>query len=306
MQLRKLYRKVKVVNKDSLIRETIDSIMARRIGEGGFSQCDKGNFNPVATAWASLALVSDPQKNEMVQIALKKLSSIQGTDGRIVTSNGPQDSFWPTFPAIFSWRKVGGFDHEIEKAIKFVLSTSGKHWKKNKTSVVGHDPSLIGWPWIENTHSWIEPTSMALLALKACGQSTHNRVNQAVNMILDRQLPTGGWNYGNTGVFGKTLRPEPESTGLALTAIAGYVELSEVVLSITYLKNQYEKIKTPLALSWTLFGLACWKERPKDYESRIKDSFKLQERYGKYDTSYLSKLVVAYKAECDLLNFVKT
>ena len=187
-----------------------------------------------------------------------------------------------------------------------MLSTSGKHWNKDETSVVAHDTSLIGWPWVENTHSWIEPTSMALLALKACGHSTHNRVNQAVNMILDRQLPTGGWNYGNTGVFGKTLRPEPESTGLAMTAIAGLVELSDVALSIAYLKKQYDKVKTPLALSWTLFGLACWTERPKDYENRIQDSLKLQERYGKYDTSYLAKLVVAYNAECELLKYVNT
>ena len=294
------------MKKDLFMSVAIDSIMERRLREGGFSQRDDGTFNPMATAWSSLALISDPNKNEMVQIDQNKLASIQHPDGRIVTSKDANNSFWPTFTAVLSWKKVGGFDHEIEKALEFILSTSGKHWSKGETSVVAHDPSIIGWPWVENTHSWIEPTSMALLALKACGYSAHNRVDEAVQMILDRQMPAGGWNYGNTIVFGKTLRPEPESTGLALTAIAGLVELPTVALSIAYLKNQYEKFKTPLALSWTLFGLASWSERPKDYESRIKESLKLQDRYGTYDTSLLAKLVIAYTAECELLKYLNT
>ena len=145
---------------------------------------------------------------------------------------------WPTFPTVLSWKKVGGFDFEIERAVKFLLSTSGKHWEKQEKSIFSHDPCLIGWPWVENTHSWVEPTSLALLALKICGYAGHPRVVEAVRMILDRQLPEGGWNYGNTGVFGKTLRPEPESTGLALTALAGLVKPSDVDLSIKYLNQQ--------------------------------------------------------------------
>ena len=48
------------------MREAIDSIMARFISEGGFYQRDNGTFNPVATAWATLALITDPNINEMI------------------------------------------------------------------------------------------------------------------------------------------------------------------------------------------------------------------------------------------------
>jgi hypothetical protein len=77
---------------------------------------------------------------------------------------------------------------------------------------------------VAGTHSWIEPTALGVIALKAAGHERHERVQEAIRMILDRQLPHGGWNYGNTFVFGRELRPMPESSGAALAGLAGQVE----------------------------------------------------------------------------------
>ena len=33
--------------------------------------------------------------------------------------------------------------------------------------VLGHDTTLVGWPWVDGTHSWLEPTVLAVLALGA-------------------------------------------------------------------------------------------------------------------------------------------
>src|SRR5262249_9989037 len=87
-------------------------------------------------------------------------------------------------------------------------------------SIVGHDPSLIGWPWIDGTHSWMEPTALAILALGREGLAAHARVAEGVRLLYDRALPHGGWNYGNRSVFGRELRPQPGPTGLALLALA--------------------------------------------------------------------------------------
>ena len=66
----------------------MDKITARRTRNGGFSQREQTKFNPVATAWASLALITDSQNNEIVQIAQMKLASTQRPDGRLVSADG--------------------------------------------------------------------------------------------------------------------------------------------------------------------------------------------------------------------------
>ena len=76
-------------------------------------------------------------------------------------------------------------------------------------SVVGHDTTLVGWPWVEGTHSWVEPTAMAILALDREGFGDHPRVAEGIRVVLNRALAHGGWNYGNTSVFGRQLRPQP-------------------------------------------------------------------------------------------------
>jgi hypothetical protein len=123
-------------------------------------------------------------------------------------------------------------------------------------------------------------------------------------MILDRQLPSGGWNMGNTRVFGKELYPIPESTGLALTALNGSAEIENVQLSIDYLGQEAKKLRTPLATAWAIFGLSAWLNRPDRAVDLILESLALQEKYGSYDTTLLSQLLIAYFTPGDLLGFL--
>ena len=86
------------------------------------------------------------------------------------------------------------------------------HWKKDEEETTGHDTNLKGWSWRSDTFSWCEPTSMAMMALEVAGYGGHPRLIEAQRLLLDRQIPGGGWNYGNTTVFGQVLNPMPEST----------------------------------------------------------------------------------------------
>jgi len=121
-------------------------------------------------------------------------------------------------------------------------------------------------------------------------------------MILDRQLPDGGWNYGNTFVFGKELLPIPTCTGHALCALAGYTELDVLKLSIDYLNREARKIRTPLSLAWSIFGLTAWSNQPHKAHDWILESLALQSKYGTYDTALLSQLIVAYFTSGNLLS----
>jgi hypothetical protein len=276
--------------------------MNRSLPEGGFAISRGEPFRADATAWAVLALEAYRGSRDLTVSACRRLSECQLLDGRLSAVDGHPEAYWPTALALFAWKTVPGFEKELDRAIQFLIVSSGKISPKQDNDLVVHDTSIKGWPWIENTHSWIDPTSIAILALKACGYEKHERVLEAVRMILDRQLPAGGWNYGNTVVFGKQLRPIPESTGHALCALAGYAEAKDVKSSINYLNHEVVRIRTPLALSWSILGLTAWSNRPVQARDWILESLALQKKYGTYDTSLLAQLIIAYCTTGDFLS----
>ena len=286
---------------DRLILKSIEMIVSRSLKGGGFAQRQNGKFRPDATAWSILALSAGNTCGNLVENACNRLAASQLADGCIPVDEGLENAYWPTAPAILAWKITGGFENEIKRAAKFLIKTSGLHFPREKNSPNGHDTAIRGWSWIENAHSWVEPTSMAILALKATGNAGHDRVKEAVRMLMDRRLPAGGWNYGNTTVFNRELSPEPEYTGQALCAVSGFVHHSEVSKSIDYLAKEISTLKTPVSLCWGIFGLMAWSVKIKDNRERILNSLSLQQKYGPYDTSLLSQLVIAYNTEGNLL-----
>ena len=285
---------------DKFVEEIIENILDRSLPEGGFTLFRGDTFRADATAWAVLALAAGGVERDVTRSACRRLAASQLTDGRLAAVAGHPEAYWPTSLALLAWKTIPGFESESNRAVQFLLANSGKHAPRQENDAVAHDTSIRGWPWIENTHSWIEPTALAILALKACGYAGDERVLEAVKMILDRQLPNGGWNYGNTRVFGTELRPIPESTGHALSALAGFTEHVRVRPSLDYLIRESRRIRTPLALSWVLFGLAAWSRQRSEVRSWIAESISLQKRYGNYDTTLLSQLLVAYFTLGDL------
>jgi len=285
------------MDSDRLIPKSIETIVSRSFKGGGFAQRQNGKFRPDATAWSVLALSTGNIYGDLVENACIRLAASQLPDGSISVAEDLENAYWPTALAVLAWKSTGGFENEIKRAAKFLVKTSGLHFPREKDSPYGHDTAIRGWSWIENTHSWIEPTSMAILALKATGNAGHDRVQEAVRMILDRKLPAGGWNYGNTTVFNRELSPTPEHTGQALCALSGFVQRSEITKSIDYLGKEISILRTPLSLCWGLFGLRVWSVKIRGNRERILHSLSLQQRYGSYDTSLLSQLVIAYTTE---------
>jgi hypothetical protein len=105
-------------------------------------------------------------------------------------------------------------------------------WKSltfEDTDFVQLDPSLVGWPWISDTFSWVQPTSYGALALKLSGLKTHERVKQAESLLLDRKCLRGGWNYGNPAVLGSELPPEVVDTAIALFGLQDLPEATDAI-----------------------------------------------------------------------------
>jgi hypothetical protein len=154
----------------------------------------------------------------------------QATSGSVGVRHQDTDPHWPTGWAILAWTLLASqaepspderrlYRQPISRAVTWLLTMAGNPLPR--TREMGHDMSLVGWPWVEGTHSWLEPTAINVVALKANGEWQHPRVREGVKLIFDRLLPDGGCNYGNTTVFGQALRPHVQPSGLALLALAG-------------------------------------------------------------------------------------
>lgn len=89
---------------------------------------------------------------------------------------------------------------------------------------VEQDLQLRGWPWLEGSSSWIEPTCHAMLSLRRAegvngGPRLTARLDEGRRLLLDRRCRDGGWNYGNRRVRGHDLPSYPQTTALALLTL---------------------------------------------------------------------------------------
>ena len=82
----------------------------------------------------------------------------------------------------------------------------------------------------------------------------------------------------------------PESTGTALTGLAGVVDQEKVARSIAYLQGEVDRLRTPISLGWGLLGLAAWDLCPSNGAALVERCLANQSRYGEYDTSALCLL----------------
>ena len=290
---------------DPLVNYCVEEIKKRSLKDGGFVSGVKGGYRPDSTAWAAIALSAARVDDPMIHLARSRLVSDQQEDGRIPVSPVHPEAFWPTPVVILAWQGSPVHGEPQSRAVKFLLDTTGAYWPKDPNAAMAHDTSIKGWSWIEHTHSWVDPTALSIQALKVTGHEKHQRSSEALRMLLDRQLPRGGWNCGNTKVYGKELRPMPDSTGIALDALSGMVPLIKIRHSIDYLKNRLRKVRSPLSLGWGILGLGAWSERPAEAPKWLMECWRLQDRYGRYDTSLISLILLARLAPSGLMSAMR-
>jgi hypothetical protein len=206
---------------------------------------------------AALALSGHGQ-GDAAEPVLDYLARAQQADGSVGVREQETRPGWPTSLAVLCWQHFGPqqYQERITRALAWITAEHGK--KLDRSPEMGHNTQLDGWPWAEGTHSWLEPTAFHLLAYRAVGQRQHPRAAEAVKLLIDRQLPTGGCNYGNTMVLGQMLRPHVQPTGIALLALAGESDPSgRMEKSLTYLQWSLNSRSTACSLAWALHGLAA-------------------------------------------------
>ena len=217
------------------------------------------------TALACLALTAHGENTAALRLA-QQLADVQQQNGS-VTANSESDSpGWTTSLAILAWLASEGFDTNSDRAIEWALATHGKPQERN--AQIGHDPTILGWSWAAETHAWMEPTCMFVIALKAAELDDHPRTREGVRLVTDRLLPTGGSNFGSTLVLGQATLPQAQSTGLAMLALAGEANSDpRVELSLSYLAENLNPTTTTSSLCYGILGLTAHNRRPPHAEA---------------------------------------
>lgn len=235
----------------------------------GYKADDAGH--PEATAVCALAFRDQGQVQKMHK-SLQWLCAQQADDGSVGACPLEVAARWPTGLAVLAWSATAGcppgdsrpeYAQAAENGVGWILSHRGETMARSES--VGHDTELAGWTWVQGTHSWVVPTAINLLALKATGRDSHPRAREAVHLLLDRQLRDGGCNFGNTSVLGSEQRPQLEPTGLAMAALAGEVDHSGGIgRSLDYLERSLSERTSAQSLSYGLIGLAAHGRNPPD------------------------------------------
>jgi hypothetical protein len=122
------------------------------------------------------------------------------------------------------------------------------------------DNSIQAWPWIEGTASWVEPTAWCLLALKKVRGRSHDeevaaRIQDGEHLLVDRVCRDGGWNYGNSEVYGQALWPYVPTTAVALLAMRDQRQHPVVTRSLTQLQKDVASERSIVAVSLTIVCL---------------------------------------------------
>jgi hypothetical protein len=221
-----------------------------------------GSVAAEPTAIAALALVAHGEAGAARQ-ACAVLGSMQQTNGEVSVRAGEESPGWPTSLSVVAWcatQKViepgarYAFQPNIDQAAQWLLDNRGRGVQQSPE--YGHNTALIGWAYAEQTHSWVEPTAFGVLALKAAGKAGDPAAREGVAVLVDRQLPGGGLNYGNTFVLGQLIRSHVQPTGIALIALAGASDASgRLSKSIAWLRRNIGPETTPQSLAWALLGL---------------------------------------------------
>lgn len=100
-------------------------------------------------------------------------------------------------------------------------------------------------------------------------------------MIVDRLLPDGGCNYGNTIVLDQQLLPHLQPTGIALWALADEKATDKrIEKSLEYLERELNANTATASLCYGFLGLAAHNRVPNQADEWLEAAYYREQRRG--------------------------
>ena len=237
-------------------RDLAERLGSCRLADGGLPYYSGGTSSAEPTLLAALSFSAAGLPFEAVRPLLDWARKAQSANGSVgLTAELRLQGIWLTALAAIVFRHFR-LEAEARRALDFVLALRSVTSRKDPR--LKQDDSLPGWPWVPGTSGWVEPTAWSLIALGLSDRPHQPRIEEGVRFLLDRQIPSGGWNYGNPALDGRDLLPFWDTTGLALVALCGRVESGRIAASLGRLEREGVKIESPSGLAWSVLALESY------------------------------------------------
>lgn len=285
--------------------------------DGGWGFQEGAGSRAEPTAWALAALsqcAGTPALDEAASRAIKFLNLAQLPDGSWPSFPAAREGSWVTALVCLALLLRGELSGNVRRGLDWLCKQlpGEARWLPRvmrrfaKAPKVGtQNESYYGWSWTVGTASWVEPTSYAILLLRATPAellpaAAQSRVRLGEAMLRDRLCPGGGWNCGNPVVYGVPGVPQVSSTAWALMALRHHPEWPEVQQSLAWLEDHSKSIQSPGSLALALLTLNAY-GRPGDH---LPES--LQFLYEKGDFLWnVQEVAWAVLALCQNQNWLK-
>lgn len=234
--------------------ELADLLLRGRNADGGWGYYPGKSSRLEPTAWAVLAL-----RRAAGSPSDAVLAGWPTQDGLLLEHAGGQPNYGFHGVALLVMRALE-LDHKdgVATLVAGLLRVKGVALAPAQFS--RQNNALQGWSWIPETFSWVEPTAWCLLASKKWAQSAavtvdRARVDEAERLLIDRSCLAGGWNYGNSNMLGKELKPYVPTTAIALLAMQDRPAETAVERGMKYLDASATTERSGSALALALLAL---------------------------------------------------
>jgi hypothetical protein len=272
-----------------MLQEAVQILLNSQNPDGGWGAWAGKRSATEMTALALLALhvAHDIAPESALRKGEAWFIKRQNADGSWPHNDSLKASSWSTAFAMIALSVSGQFEERLVKAGNWALEQEGSKpgilanlilaltFQKKAVQL---NEDLIGWSWTPNSFSWVEPTSYFLLALKKtkrllASKIVEERIRQGELMIYDRMCDNGGWNYGNSSVYGERLWPYPDITAVALIALQDQCERKENQVSLRALSEMTKSTDSGLALSWTAICFSLYGQEDAEVRKRLVERF---------------------------------
>ena len=220
-------------------------------------------------------------EDEALKLGRLWLHQAQLPDGSWPPFAGQPQGCWVTALACLALRTHKDSAERVGRGVQWLCNAwpaEGRYWRRllnrlrRKSAAARQNDALRGWSWTPGTASWVEPTALSLILLKALPghllpRSSEKRKRLAEAMLYDRMCLGGGWNAGNSLVYNVALAPRVGPTAWALLALLDRRDREENRMSLDWLAGVYPEIQGPGSLALAHLSLEAYGRRVPENES---------------------------------------
>jgi hypothetical protein len=239
---------------------------ARQNRDGGWAY-SRGCSWAEPTAFVLLAQSTGSPDRESSLQGRKFFASLARQDGGWSPQPGVEESTWVTALAALLPEALIS-EQQRSQAIGWLKDKTGRDssWLYRLRRRLDGDKEELpeGWPWFPGASAWVIPTSLGILAFERAlrrgasdRDALEDRIVQGKKFLLARQCEDGGWNYGSIHVLGRDGDSYPETTGIALLALNGVPQSSQLEKAKTAARRHFSECRTAEGIAWLRMGMAA-------------------------------------------------